>query len=98
MSAPSYAALADVKAAMNIPATTTQYDADLNQKLDTASRLVHVWERDADPVTLSFEQQAGTSLQVQLIAYGYQSFTAGRYPAGSGYVYGAGLVAPNFGS
>ena len=40
MSAPSYAALADVKAAMNIPATTTQYDADLNQKLDTASRAI----------------------------------------------------------
>jgi HK97 family phage major capsid protein len=61
-----------------------------------ASRVVHLFERANDPVTLSFEQQAGTSLQVQLIAYGYAAFSAGRYPAASGIVSGAGLVPPTF--
>jgi hypothetical protein len=61
-----------------------------------ASRIVHLWERNDDPVTLAFEQQAGTSLQVQLVAYGYAAFTAGRYPAASGVVSGAGLVPPTF--
>jgi HK97 family phage major capsid protein len=61
-----------------------------------ASDAVPLWERQGDPVTLSFEQQAGTSLQVQLIAYGYAAFTAGRYPAASGVVSGAALVAPTF--
>jgi HK97 family phage major capsid protein len=61
-----------------------------------ASNVVHLWERDADPVTLSFEQQAGTSLQVQLIVYGYAAFSAGRYPASSGVVSGAGLATPTF--
>ena len=60
------------------------------------SQVVHLWERDQDPVTLSFEQQAGTSLQVQLVAYGYAAFTAGRYPAASGVITGAGLVPPTF--
>ena len=79
----------------NIP---TDFHTDEDAILVVASRVVHLWERSEDPVTLSFEQQAGTSLQVQLIAYGYAAFTAGRYPAASGYVYGAGLVAPTFGS
>jgi hypothetical protein len=61
-----------------------------------ASQVVHLFERAGDPVTLSFEQQAGTSLQVQLIAYGYAAFTAGRYPAASGVVSGAALVPPTF--
>lgn len=61
-----------------------------------ASPVVHLWERSDDPVTLSFEQQAGTSLQVQLVAYGYAAFTAGRYPAASGVVSGVGLVPPTF--
>jgi len=61
-----------------------------------ASPVVHLWERSGDPVTLSFEQQAGTSLQVQLVCFGYVAFTAGRYPAASGVVSGAGLVTPTF--
>jgi HK97 family phage major capsid protein len=59
-----------------------------------ASSVVHLFERAGDPVTLSFEQQAGTSLQVQLIAYGYVAFTAGRYPGASGVV--TGLTPPSF--
>jgi HK97 family phage major capsid protein len=58
--------------------------------------VVHLFERAGDPVTLSFEQQAGTSLQVQLVVYGYAAFTAGRYPGASGVVSGAGLVPPTF--
>lgn len=61
-----------------------------------AAPLVHLFERTSDPVTLSFEQQAGTSLQVQLIVYGYSAFTNGRYPAATGVVSGAGLVPPTF--
>jgi HK97 family phage major capsid protein len=61
-----------------------------------ASQVVHLWERDNDPVTLAFEQQAGTSLQVQLVAFGYVAFTAGRYPAASGVISGAGLIPPTF--
>ncbi|HET6917171.1 MAG TPA: hypothetical protein VFH56_13850, partial [Acidimicrobiales bacterium] len=60
------------------------------------SNVVHLWERPADPITLAFEQQAGTSLQVQLVAYGYAAFSAGRYPAACGKV--TGLVPPTFGS
>ena len=61
-----------------------------------ASGVVHLWERSEDPITLAFEQQAGTSLQVQLVAYGYAAFSAGRYPAACGKV--TGLVPPTFGS
>jgi HK97 family phage major capsid protein len=79
----------------NVP---TNLGASTNQDaiIVMASSVVHLFERANDPVTLSFEQQAGTSLQVQLIAYGYVAFTAGRYPAASGAVTGAGLVAPTF--
>lgn len=58
--------------------------------------VVHLFERSGDPVSLSFEQQAGTSLQIQLVVYGYAAFTAGRYPGASGVVSGAGLVPPTF--
>jgi HK97 family phage major capsid protein len=59
-----------------------------------ASQVCHLWERDNDPVMLSFEQQAGTSLQVQLVGYGYSAFTAGRYPAAVGVV--KGMTTPSF--
>lgn len=79
----------------NIP---TNLGASTNEDriIVEASQIVHLFERPQDPVTLSFEQQAGTSLQVQLIAYGYLAFTAGRYPAASGVVSGVGLVPPTF--
>lgn len=75
----------------NIP---TNLGAGTNQDdiLVIASPAVILWEREDDPVTLAFEQQAGTSLQVQLVCYGYSAFTAGRYPAASGVVSGAGLT------
>jgi HK97 family phage major capsid protein len=61
-----------------------------------ASGVNHLWERTNDPVTLSFEQQAGTALQVQLVVYGYSAATWGRYPASVGIVSGAGLATPAF--
>ena len=80
----------------NIPTT---FHTNEDAIIIIASRIVHLWEaEDGRPFTVAFEQQTGTSLQVQLVAYGYSAFTAGRYPAASGYVYGAGLTAPSFGS
>jgi HK97 family phage major capsid protein len=79
----------------NIP---TNLGASTNEDriIVLADPIVHLFERAQDPVTLSFEQQAGTSLQVQLIVFGYAAFTAGRYPGGAGVVSGVGLVPPTF--
>jgi HK97 family phage major capsid protein len=79
----------------NIP-TNLGTNTNEDRIIVIAHPVVHLWERAGDPVTLSFEQQAGTSLQVQLIVYGYAAFTAGRYPGASGAVSGAGLVPPTF--
>ena len=57
---------------------------------------------DGSPATLTFEQTSGTSLTVNLVAYGYAAFTAGRFPTAVGVVggnagsVGFGLVAPTF--
>ena len=77
----------------NIP-TTLGAGTNEDRIIVMASSIVHLFERTNDPVTLSFEQQAGTSLQVQLVCYGYAAFTAGRYPAASGVV--TGLTTPSF--
>jgi HK97 family phage major capsid protein len=61
-----------------------------------ASGVQHLWERPEDPVTLSFEQTGATSLQVNLICYGYAAATFGRYPPAAGVVSGGGLVTPVF--
>lgn len=79
----------------NIP-TNLGTNTNEDRIIVCASQLVHLFERANDPVTLSFEQQAGTSLQVQLVVYGYVAFTAGRYPGASGVISGAGLVPPTF--
>lgn len=79
----------------NIP-TNLGTNTNEDRIIVIADPVVHLWERGGDPVTLSFEQQAGTSLQVQLVVYGYAAFTAGRYPGASGAVTGAGLVPPTF--
>jgi HK97 family phage major capsid protein len=85
----------DVYTDANVP-TNLGTNTNEDRIIIFTSSIVHLWERQGDPVTLSFEQQAGTSLQVQLIAYGYVAFTAGRYPASCGVVSGAGLVSPTF--
>lgn len=80
----------------NVP---SNFHTDEDVIIVCASQIVHLWENeDGRPVTVAFEQQAGTSLQVQLVAYGYLAFTAGRYPAATGIVDGAGLTTPDFGS
>lgn len=63
-----------------------------------ASGVVHLWEAEGDraPVTLRFDQQAGTSLEVMLAGYEYCGFSSGRYPGACGKV--TGLVPPTFGS
>lgn len=62
-----------------------------------------LWENgDGAPFQLRFEQPYGSSLGVQLIAYNYAAFTAGRYPlatavvGGNAGTSGFGLVAPTF--
>lgn len=79
----------------NIP-TNLGVGTNEDRIIAMCSQVVHLWERPSDPVTLGFEQTAGNSLQVQLVAYGYSAFTAGRYPAASGVVSGTGLVPPTF--
>lgn len=61
-----------------------------------ASGVVHLWEDGDQPITLRFDQQAGTSLEVMLAGYQYAAFSAGRYPGACGKV--TGLVPPTFGS
>ncbi len=78
----------------NVP--TNAGDGTDDSILIFASGLVHLAERANDPITLAFEQQAGTALSVRLIVYGYVAFTAGRYPSASGAV--TGLAPPTFGS
>lgn len=56
---------------------------------------------DGSPKELRFEQTAGATLTVKLVAYNYAAFTAGRYPNGIGVVggnsgAGFGQVQPTF--
>lgn len=56
-----------------------------------------LWEEDNGmPRELTFEQPQGKKLLVDLIAYGYSAFTAGRYPKGIAKITGTGLVTPTF--
>jgi len=75
----------------NIP-TNLGTNTNTDNIIVVASQAVILWENPDGPITVSFEQQAGTSLQVQLVVYGYSAFTAGRYPAASGVISGAGLT------
>jgi HK97 family phage major capsid protein len=79
----------------NIP-TNTGATTNQDSIIVIADRVVHLFVRASDPVTLSFEQTGATNLTVNLIAYGYIAFTAGRYPGASGAVTGQGLVPPTF--
>lgn len=56
-----------------------------------------LWEENGGaPRELRFEQPQGKKLVVELTAYGYSAFTAGRYPSGIATVGGTGLVTPAF--
>lgn len=79
----------------NIP-TTLGAGSNEDRIIVLASRLTHLFERPNDPITLAFDQQAGTSLQVQLVAYLYAAATFSRYPLATGVCSGLGLVSPAF--
>jgi HK97 family phage major capsid protein len=61
-----------------------------------SSPCVMLWERSGDPVQLRFEGATATSLQVNLICFGYMAYTASRYLLASGVVSGSGLAAPTW--
>lgn len=62
-----------------------------------SSQAHHAFERPEDPITLAFEQQAGSSLTVECIAYSYNAVTWGRYPGAVAVISGAGLTPPIYG-
>lgn len=61
-----------------------------------------LWEENAAPRQLRFEERLGDQLSVNLVVYGYVGFTAERYPTGVSIIggnagtAGFGLVAPTF--
>ena len=64
-----------------------------DQVLESRAADLLLYETGSDlPTDLRFEQTAGTSLTVTLVAYGYIAFTARRYPSA------AGIVGGNAGS
>jgi HK97 family phage major capsid protein len=58
---------------------------------------LHLWEQNnGNPMLLRFEQPKGAELDVTMIVYGYNAFTANRYPNAWAQINGTGLVAPTF--
>ena len=55
-----------------------------------------LWEQTGAPMQLRFEQTLGGQLTIKLVAFGYSSFTAGKYPAGVSVITGTGLTSPAF--
>lgn len=53
-------------------------------------------ENGGTPTDLRFEAGQAKKLVVELVAYGYSAFTAGRYPKAIATVGGTGLVTPTF--
>jgi hypothetical protein len=57
----------------------------------------HLWEQGAgEPMMLRFEQPKASELDVQMIVYGYNAYTANRYPNAFALIGGTGLVTPTF--
>jgi HK97 family phage major capsid protein len=57
----------------------------------------HLWEQGAgEPMMLRFEQPKANELDVQMIVYGYNAYTANRYPNAFALIGGTGLVTPTF--
>jgi len=58
---------------------------------------LHLWEQNnGNPMLLRFEQPKGAELDVTMIVYGYNAYTANRYPNAWAQINGTGLVAPTF--
>ena len=61
------------------------------------SQEAHLWEQGAgEPMLLRFEQPKGSELDITMIVYGYNAFTANRYPNAFSLIGGTGLVTPSF--
>ena len=61
------------------------------------SQEAHLWEQGAgEPMLLRFEQPKGSELDITMIVYGYNAFTANRYPNAFSLIGGTGLVTPTF--
>ena len=57
----------------------------------------HLWEQGAgEPMMLRFEQPKAAELDITMIVYGYNAFTANRYPNAFALVGGTGLITPTF--
>jgi HK97 family phage major capsid protein len=57
---------------------------------------LHLWEDPSMPLMMRFEQPVGHQGQVRIVVFGFAAFTAGRYPAATSAITGAGLIAPTF--
>ena len=58
---------------------------------------LHIWEQGSgEPMMLRFEQPKAAELDITMIVYGYNAFTANRYPNAWAQINGTGLVTPTF--
>jgi HK97 family phage major capsid protein len=61
------------------------------------SQELHLWEQGSgEPMMMRFEQPKGSELEVQMIVYGYATFTANRYANAWAQINGTGLITPTF--
>jgi len=57
----------------------------------------HLFEQGSgEPMMLRFEQPKGAELDITMVVYGYNAFTANRYPNAFALVGGTGLITPTF--
>ena len=57
----------------------------------------HLFEQGSgEPMMLRFEQPKGAELDITMVVYGYNAFTANRYPNAFALVGGTGLITPSF--
>ena len=61
------------------------------------SQEAHLFEQGSgEPMMLRFEQPKASELDITMIVYGYNAFTANRYPNAFSLIGGTGLVTPTF--
>ena len=61
------------------------------------SQELHLWEQGSgEPMMLRFEQPKGSELEIQMVVYGYATFTANRYAKAWAQINGTGLITPTF--
>ena len=57
---------------------------------------LHLWEDASAPMFLRFDQPKAATLDVLAVVYGYNAYTANRYPNAWAQINGTGLVTPTF--